>query len=521
MPTVLLTGLVILINLFLYGAQDPLAGFQNSYIATHLYYGVMILAGRYSQKVGQYTILALTTGANLIYVSLNPNQFQFAIVATIYPFIAVFIVCMIQWLKAERQKTADQLHNIDLANLDLAKQIHSLSTIFDVSQLANMRRRPAATDLDTLLEQGIRVLAKKMGIHRGTLRIWSENQLVRTIPVTVGLTEAEIRRGQIDHIDEICRYVLDHNEPVAILHDKGKMCAIEEVESKNKVASWCLPIIINQQSVATLTIDKAADRFSIEEDIRTLTIVASILAQRVEIQQIVDSLVEAERLATLGKIATTIAHEVRNPLGGIRGSAQLLELDNYLTDESRTCLNIILKEVDRLNRVVEELLIFGRPYQPNFQTFDLGQIIEKTLELCRVDLDKHRVQVERRFASELPLVEIDQGRMRQVLLNLFRNAIESMDDHGILTVYTSLCQTVDQVQIRVEDTGCCIEDKTVPHLFDPFFTTKQKGTGIGLALSRQIVAEHGGTIEVDVTKTEGTAFIITLPVEQCVMGARG
>ena len=152
---------------------------------------------------------------------------------------------------------------------------------------------------------------------------------------------------------------------------------------------------------------------------------------------------------------------------------------------------------------------------------DLGQIIEKTLELCRVDLDKHRVQVERRFASELPLVEIDQGRMRQVLLNLFRNAIESMDDHGILTVYTSLCQTVDQVQIRVEDTGCGIEDKTVPHLFDPFFTTKQKGTGIGLALSRQIVAEHGGTIEVDVTKTEGTAFIITLPVEQCVMGARG
>ena len=171
MPTVLLTGLVILINLFLYGAHDPLVGFQNSYIATHLYYGVMILAGRYSQKVGQYTILGLTTGANLIYVSLNPNQFQFAIVATIYPFVAVFIVRMIQWLKAERQKTADQLHDIDHVNLDLAKQIHSLSTIFDISQLANMRRRPAATDLDTLLEQGIRVLAKKMGIHRGTLRI--------------------------------------------------------------------------------------------------------------------------------------------------------------------------------------------------------------------------------------------------------------------------------------------------------------------------------------------------------------
>ena len=517
MPSVLLTGLVVLINLFLYGAKGPLLGFRNAYIATHLYYGVMILAGRFSLRAGQYAILVLTTIANLVYVALNPNQVEFVIVALIYPFVALSIVRTIWWLKAERQKTAMLLDNIDSVNTDLAKQIHSLSTLFDISQIANMRRKPATADLDTLLEQIIQVLAEKMGIHRLTLRIWTNDQLSQTILATVGLTKSEIRRGEVNNIKQICRYVLAENEPVAILHQEGKMCPITSISNKDQVAAWCLPIRVNQQPVGTLTLDKAADQFSVDEDLRILTIVASIMAQRVEIQQMFDSMVEAERLTTLGKMATTIAHEVRNPLGGIRGSAQLLELQ--LTDlndssESQIYLDIILKEVDRLNRVVEELLVFGRPYEPNFELVNLTQIMTETLELCRVDFEKHEIQIVKLFEATLPMVEIDRDRIQQVVLNLCRNAIEAMNDWGQLTLSLQRTNDTKHVQLRLEDTGRGIDKDIVPHLFDPFFTTKPKGTGIGLALSQQIVAEHGGQIGVDVTKTEGAAFIMTLPIKQ-------
>ncbi len=522
MPSVLLVGLVLLINLFLYGAEGPLVGFRNAYIATHLYYGVMILAGRFSTRAGQYSIFALTTIANLVYVVLNPNQFEFVIVALIYPFVALSIVRTIWRLKIERQKTDDQLADIDSVNTNLAKQIHSLSTLFDISQTTSMQSKPSTGNLNVLLDEITQILAEKVGIHRLTLRIWTDNRLSEQVLATVGLTPSEIRRGEIKNIEQICQHVLDNNEPVAILHKPGKICPLPDswqseiaaALNKDQVAAWCLPIRINQNPIGTLTLDKAAEQFSVEEDLRILTIVSSIMAQRVEIQQMFNSVVEAERMAALGKMATTIAHEVRNPLGGIRGAAQLLELELTHSSDTQSYLNIILKEVDRLNRVVGELLVFGRPYESNFQQIDLRQMVIKTLELCKTDLEKFNIEVIELFQPNLPMVELDQDRIQQVILNLCRNAIESMSGEGQLILHLNTENSREQIELRLEDTGKGIDEEIIPYLFDPFFTTKLKGTGIGLALSHQIMTEHGGQIRVDVTKTDGAAFIMTLPIKQ-------
>ena len=257
---------------------------------------------------------------------------------------------------------------------------------------------------------------------------------------------------------------------------------------------------------------KRSDEFSIDDDIRVLTIIAAIVAQRVKIQQMIDSLVQSERLAALGKLATTVAHEVRNPLGGIRGAAQLLQLEGESNSEIQEYIQVIIKEVDRLNRVVEQLLVSGNPRTAGVKPNAINDLIENSLSICQPELDRDNIRVEKRFADDCPSIAVNDDGMTQVLLNLFRNAVESMDAGGVLTVQTAYNSVIQVVQIYIKDTGRGIPPDVASRLFDPFYTTKQKGTGLGLAISQQIVEEHGGTIEVDVTETPGATFIVTLPV---------
>ncbi len=518
MTTILLSFLVVLINFFIYGSHHP----QSYDIATHLYYGVMILAGIYDGRRGQRVLLGLTTFANWLYVARYYNQTQLALVATVvatlYPFIAYFIVRTIRLLKAQRSTTEKQLQQIDRANIDLETRVRDLSTLFDVSEAAN-----ADLDLDGLFQRIIKILSERMGVYRGTMRIWKDGRLMKTVQAVFGLTEAEIKRGTDSQIDDIQRKVLQSRQAIGVPHTRIPLQQIslpeaKSIQSKDAIAFWCIPLIVDEQVVGTLTIDKASDQFSTKDDLRILTIIASIVAQRVKIQQMIDSLVQSERLATLGKLATTVAHEVRNPLGGIRGAAQLLQLEGESGPETQEYTAVIIKEVDRLNRVIEQLLAFGKPHSANFKSHEIHELIENSLAICRSDLDRNGVHIERIYDESCPSVVLDADGMTQVLLNLFHNAIESMEVGGVLTAQTEYDSENRTVHIRVQDTGRGISPDVASRLFDPFYTTKQKGTGLGLFISRKIIEEHDGTIDVDREQSQGTAFVITLPVKSSTDG---
>ena len=508
MLTFFLILVVLLINLFVYGLDSP----QNYGVASHLYYGVIILAGIYDNRRGQYLILACTTLANWIHAALYYEQIHLGVVAILYPLIAYFIVRTIQLFQAQRATTEAQLQQIDQSNTDLEKRVRDLSTLFEIGDTTD-----TALELDELFQKIIKTLADRMGVYRGTLRIWEANELVKKVEAVFGLTEAELRRGTDSQIDLIQQQVLQSGQPIGVPHSRTPLDQIEfpdakSVQSKDPIAFWCVPVVVDEKIVGTLTIDKASDEFSIEDDIRILTIIAAIVAQRVKIQQMIDSLVQSERLATLGKLATTVAHEVRNPLGGIRGAAQLLQLEGESNSEIQEYIQVIIKEVDRLNRVVEQLLVSGNPRTAGVRPSDIGDLIDNSLSICQSELVRDNICVEKYFADDCPPVSMNGDGMTQVLLNLFRNAIESMEDGGILTVRTVYNATNQAVQIYIKDTGRGIPPDVASRLFDPFYTTKQKGTGLGLAISQQIVEEHGGTIEVDVTEPQGATFIITLSV---------
>jgi len=226
---------------------------------------------------------------------------------------------------------------------------------------------------------------------------------------------------------------------------------------------------------------------------------------------------ERNRLAALGQMAAGLAHEVKNPLGAIKGAAQLLGEpgDGKELDEStREFLGIILEEVDRLDRVVRSVLDYGRPSKGNPGTFDANAAVKRTLQV----LASSREQATRlvlRTEEDLPPVRADEEQLRQVLMNLVKNAEEAMGGTGEVVVATRrrLAPTgPGYVEIAVQDSGRGIPKEVLEHLFVPFFTTKPRGTGLGLAISQRMVEAMGGRIEVTSDPGSGSVFTVVLPV---------
>jgi two-component system NtrC family sensor kinase len=219
-------------------------------------------------------------------------------------------------------------------------------------------------------------------------------------------------------------------------------------------------------------------------------------------------LIRSERLAAVGKIAAQITHEVRNPLSSIGLNAEMLEEET--SGEAKQLARAIVKEVDRLTEITEEYLRFARLPRPKLELEDLGAIVSSLLAFLRPELDARAVTVEARLDPALPPVAADEHQLRQALLNLLRNAVEAMGDGGRLTLTAAARDDGRAIELTIADTGEGIAPEHLPKIFDPFFSTKEGGTGLGLALTQQIIVEHGGKIEVRSVPGRGTTFIVRL-----------
>ncbi|MYF55945.1 GAF domain-containing protein [Candidatus Poribacteria bacterium] len=515
MKTLLLTLGVLCVNIFVY----VVSGIHQYYpIISHIYYGVILIAAAYENTRNQNILLGLTTVANLFYAFTDPTNIGGIAIAFLYTVIAFNLVSTIRQLQFQRLNRTEEMDKISMAKTTLEKRVRNLSVVSEVSQTAN-----AALELEELFHRTIEILSQHLGIYRGTLNLYENGQIVQPIEVNLGLTEAELKRGTDHQIEEIERKVLADGKTRGIPHQRIPKPSVillppEEVESKDKIDFWCLPVIVEDQIIGTLRIDKAKDELTAAEDLHVLEIIAAIIAQRVKIKQTIDALVQSERLAALGKLVTTIAHEVRNPLGSIRLATQLLsEPDDRflpLSDEEQAEIDeyttIIIKEVDRLNRSIEQLLAFGKPATADAEQCDIHELLDSCIATYQPEFDQYEIDVIRKY-SKCPSINVNQDAMTQVILNLFSNAIEAMEKGGTLTINTDYSDQTETTRIRIQDTGLGISESDIQNLFDAFYTTKQKGTGLGLYISQKILAEHGGSIEVDAELSTGTAFIISIP----------
>ncbi|MGD8262614.1 MAG: ATP-binding protein [Desulfobacterales bacterium] len=219
----------------------------------------------------------------------------------------------------------------------------------------------------------------------------------------------------------------------------------------------------------------------------------------------------SQRLASVGRLAAGVAHEIRNPLSSIKGFATYFKERYQDVPEDQQTANIMIQEVDRLNRVISQLLEFARPVKVSPKSISLPNLIEDSIKLIERQAQEKQISVSTHNASHVDIVFLDPDRVNQILLNLYLNAIESMKEGGELRVEISGNSATKGVEIQVSDTGNGIQRDDLSRIFDPYFTTKSSGTGLGLAIAHNILEAMGGTIKVASEPGKGTIFTLAIP----------
>jgi two-component system nitrogen regulation sensor histidine kinase GlnL len=247
-----------------------------------------------------------------------------------------------------------------------------------------------------------------------------------------------------------------------------------------------------------------------------------VLRDITNIRELEEAVRKADRLSTLGALAAGLAHEIKNPLGGIKGAAQLLERELPEGSELREYTSIMLKEAGRVNRIVEELLSLTTPRKLKLSKANLHRVLGDILTLQKRALERKSISFQQNFDLSIPPILADEALLTQLFLNLIKNAVEAIENMGQIRISTRVLSDYSMthrgerpsrmVAIDISDDGPGIGEEQKENLFTPFFTTKSKGTGLGLAICHKIVSEHRGMIKVDSELGKGSTFTVMLPL---------
>lgn len=303
------------------------------------------------------------------------------------------------------------------------------------------------------------------------------------------------------------------------------------METFNLSSFAIVPLIRDDRAIGVLLVDNFITKEPIPDEYiqllklyanhAALAIINARLLYRLEIQmeelkkayEALEKHKELEKFAAMGKMAADIAHEIKNPLVSIGGFARYVH--RHLADEIpqyNEPLQIVISETTRLENILKNLLSFARPPEPHLELNDVNETVCNTLAVIKQEIEKQNIESRTLFDEEQPQVWLDCQQIHQVLLNIYRNALQAMPDGGTLTTQTEVSGNF--VNIIISDTGFGIPEESMSYLFDPFFTTKSAGTGLGLSIAQQVVANHGGVITPESAVEEGSTFTISLPLER-------
>ncbi len=222
-----------------------------------------------------------------------------------------------------------------------------------------------------------------------------------------------------------------------------------------------------------------------------------------------------DRFVVLGRLSSTLAHEIRNPLAGISAVTQVLDGKIDADDPRKKYINLILREIERVNKLVYDLLSYTRRGKSYFMRVDVHSLIDKVLSSQAQKFSNRKIEVRKRFGEQVPAVMVDCEQIELAFINIVINAIEAMEEGGILTVETEIeGKEPGEVAIEFIDTGKGSELEDLSELFSPFYTTKTQGVGLGLAVTSKIVEDHNGTVSAEKNREKGLKFTVFLPVNQ-------
>ena len=240
-----------------------------------------------------------------------------------------------------------------------------------------------------------------------------------------------------------------------------------------------------------------------------------LLETRKRMEEANKKLIQSEKLASIGRISATIAHEIRNPLTSVKLNIQKAIQNEDLDETEREHLNISQEGISQIEKFIKELLNFTRVSELHLERFPAEQIIEEAVKMMNDSFREKRVILEKNYREDLPHVLVDGDKMRQVILNILRNSLEAVEEGGKINLDLALAEEngAKKIRINISDNGCGIPDKDWENIFEPFYTTKPSGFGLGLANARKIVELHSGSIRVVKKRGKGTSFEVRIPCE--------
>ncbi len=421
-----------------------------------------------------------------------------------FPFLLV-AAAMSGFMAMETKKNVEEKAHLVNVNQFLAGQA-------DVStqKLTEMNR-----NLKSLLEYHHCILSS---LHTGIIVVRNDGK-VRTFNAgcrkITGLVEAEMADKKLEEFPESLKSVAQAIERTL---SEGKSFIQEHMELKT----------VNKE-IVPITLETSVLRAGNGDVIGAIATIKDVTL----LSQMETQLARSERFSALGEMAAGVAHEIKNPLNAIMGFSERLSA-KLVEPKLKKYADVITEEVQRMDTIVNEVLEYSRPDKAHKAPVDVHPLLEEAVTFLQQKFEKAGITVERDFFKDLPSVPLDIVKIRQVLLNLFLNAIQAMPNGGRLTLRTHLMNGLvpqgsdsisegviyerlflqeQMVSIAVEDSGCGIPKENLGKLFHPFFTTKITGTGLGLSVCHKIIASHGGTLDVESQLGKGSTFRIYLPVE--------
>lgn len=398
------------------------------------------------------------------------------------------------------------------------------------------------TDIDRLVRLTTRIVARKMGLEDASTLILDEPNNRYVMQAAEGKSKPLLSMTLTDN-HELFKHlyslkkILVKDEVTHTLNskllmpDERKRLNIIKKEMEKLHSQVCVPSItrgkyMGNKLVAVFCLgDKKSGDMYTNEDVQLLSTLSNqasiaienalmysdLMKQYQELKTTKDQLVQSEKLAALGTMAAGIAHEIRNPLTSLQLFVQMMaeRFDDHEFRDKFT--QIVPPEIERLNRIVNDLVSFSKPSKLTREPIQLNEILEKTVRLSEISFKKGNVKVVKEF-TEVPKVLVDQQQIMQVILNILMNGAQAMPSGGTLTVRTYQDPAGGRVAVDISDTGVGISEENLKKMFSPFFTTKEGGTGLGLAITRRIIDEHKGEIKIKSKVGEGTTFSVLLPI---------
>ncbi len=300
-------------------------------------------------------------------------------------------------------------------------------------------------------------------------------------------------------------------------------------------AVLCVPLIVRDRIIGAIALLNRREGAFTGADLDLLQTMAGSVAVAVENAQLYAELtdfahelersqaqlIQAEKMAAIGRLAASLAHEINNPLQAIHNSLHLAQLEQLAEEKRHAYLRLAQEEVVRLIEIVQRMLDFYRPSKGSLLPVDVNQVLQSALAIAEKRLQHSHIRTHIRLADDLPTISAVPDQLAQVFLNIIINAIEAMPEGGDLRVGTLLTEDREWVLVAFRDTGKGLSPEQLASIFEPFYTTKPSGTGLGLAISYGIVERHGGSIDVSSQPGQGATFIVRLPVHPARSDAVG